>query len=117
MEDPMDKKESTTSFWEKIMNFSGQAPNYLEHLNPFMKSLDGLFKTKDGKESFSHMADLFKHGNRFRKVKNQPKSTGQKPQPPALTGNHFYDLLNSPGMKDIVKEVMATKGKPPKKRK
>lgn len=113
----MDKKESTTSFLEKIINFSSQAPNYLEHLNPLMKSLNGFFKTKDGKESFSHMFDMIKHGNRTRKVKNQPTSSGQKPQLPGLTGNHFYDLLNSPGMKDIVKEVMATKGKIPKKRK
>lgn len=108
---------NTNSFWEKIMNFSNQAPNYLEHLNPFMNSLNELFNTKDGKEAFSHMFDLFKHGNRFRKVKNQPKSSsGQKPHPPSLTGNHFYDLLNSPGMKDIVKESLSHRGRPRKRK-
>lgn len=115
----MDSNDINTSsqIWEDIMKFTNQAPQYLDQIKPFMGSLDGLFKTKDGKEALSHIFQMFNHVNQFQLKKNtQKSSSGGKKAPPTLTGNHFYDLFNSPGMHNIVKEVMATKGKGKRKK-
>ncbi|MFC7441348.1 hypothetical protein [Laceyella putida] len=101
--------DSSTDYWSKIQKWTNQlskTTNHLDDLIHAMQSLNLAAKDKDAlKEIISSLAKM----NKAPTQKKSNATESQAKKEPSLTGDVFYDVFNSPAMRDIVQTVMKKK--------
>jgi hypothetical protein len=107
-----DTKKEEFSFlkqWEKMQNFSGMLSKRTNQMDDLLKALHLLSSaTKDKnmlKEIISSLAKL----NQGQTQKKAAPETVKSESTPTLSGDTLYDLLNSPALTNITREVMKKK--------
>ncbi|TCS94940.1 hypothetical protein [Hazenella coriacea] len=106
---------SPTSYIDQVRKFTNEISkrsNQVDQLMQAMNSLNFAFKDQEGLKKL--IESLAKLNESQQKKASPPPSTGKtgggnSPATPKLTGDSFYDLFNSPAMKEIVKEVFKSK--------
>lgn len=88
--------------WDKILSFS-EDPGIFENIKPFAKSLNLILKSKDARNAIGEILEYIGKLNSHQ-IKNLKNSNSNKKV--TLTGNNLYDLMSSPAMKEIVREVL-----------
>lgn len=106
---------SPTQYIDQVRNFTNEISkrsNQVDQLMQAMNSLNFAFKNPDGfKKLIESLAKL--NETQQKKAAPPPSSGkadgGNAPAAPKLTGDSFYDLFNSPAMREIVKEMFKSK--------
>lgn len=108
---PQETLSSPTQYIDqvrKLANEVSKRSSQVDQLMQAMNSLEFAFKNPDGlKKLIESLAKL----NEAQQKKSSPPPSSEKAgsAPPKLTGDSFYDLFNSPGMREIVKEMFKSK--------
>ncbi|SEM72236.1 hypothetical protein [Lihuaxuella thermophila] len=109
------QSKSFLSEWEQLRGLVNQFSSRFGQVDELMQAIHSLsFAVKD-KEKLKELISALAKLNQSQLKKTSPaKSNSGKTNnqsTPNLTGDSFYDLLNSPAMSEIVKEVMKKKKK------
>lgn len=97
--------------WEQLKGLASEISKRSNQIDELMQALNSLsFAVKDKgalKQIISALAKLNQNQTQ-KKAKSAPEKSSEKTAP-ALSDDDFYNLFNSPAMKEIVKEVMKAK--------
>jgi hypothetical protein len=96
--------------WEKMQNFTNMLSTKTTHVDEWMKALHLLSSATQDKNMLKEViSSLAKLNNAQQAPKKADTPTEKSGSTPSLSGDTLYDLLNSPALGNIVKEVMKKK--------
>jgi hypothetical protein len=115
------------SEWERLRGLVNQFSTRAGQADELMQAINSLSFAVKNKDKLKELISALSKLNQSQLKKNTtpksnpgqeknttPKSNsgqGKDKSAPNLTGDNFYDLVNSPAMTEIVREVMKTKKK------
>ncbi|MBA4492936.1 hypothetical protein ACFO25_08395 [Paenactinomyces guangxiensis] len=104
--------ESMFSHWEQLLNLFNEISKRSNQIGELLQAVNSLSIAVNDKEKLkeiiSSLAKLSQSQAQKKTSKKASGKTNDRPVPP-LSGDSFYDVFNSPGMSEIVKEVMKNK--------
>jgi ABC-type branched-subunit amino acid transport system ATPase component len=105
-------EKPSTNVWQEVQQWSELLSRRTRQFDDLLGALHSLSQVTRNKDQIKEIISLLANLSKKQSAKSGSASGGQSQgSQGSLTGNLFYDLFNSPAMKNIVGEVLKSKSK------